>query len=111
MRDKRGRLSRLWKKSEVELGAKLSNAWIPRLGDHAHLAIQVAVWVLELRMVEEVKEFGSNLKRHRFGNLGLLHQTDVEVVDPRPVEELPIGGAELSQLSWSECICIEEGIP
>ena len=96
MRDKRGRLSRVLNNSEVELGAELPDARISRLGYHTHLAVQVTIRVVELRMVEEVKEFCLNFKRHRFGNLSFLCQTDIKLVDPGTVEELSIGVAELS---------------
>ena len=59
MQDKRGRLSRMVKKSEVKLGAELPDAGISRRSDLPHVAIQVAIWVIELSMVEEVKEFSS----------------------------------------------------
>ena len=80
--------------SEVELGADLADAGISRPGHDAHLPVQIPVRVIELRMIEHVKEFGADLERLRLSNFGALHQTDVEIVDSGAVEELTIGVAK-----------------
>ncbi len=96
--------------SEIKLGADLPDAGISRGGHHAHLAIEIAVRVSELCMIEDVKEFGFDFKRLRFGNVGSLREADIEVVDPGAMEELAVGIAKGSQRSCFECIGIEESM-
>src|SRR5438876_1764952 len=61
-------------------------------------------------MVEHIKVLRSNLERLRFSDVGLLHETDIEIVDPRAVEELAIGITKVAHRTRSECVCVEESV-
>lgn|SRR6185503_5703038 len=96
--------------SEDELGAELPDARISGRAHHTHIAIEIAVRVIELRMVEDVEELSTDLECLAFGNLGCLHQTDVKVVDPRSVKELAICISKAAQWTWTECLRVEEQV-
>ena len=88
--------------SKVEFRADLPDARIPSRGHLAHRVAEdaeIAVRVIELGVIEDVKELCAYFKGHRFRNSGPLHQTDIEIVDSGAVEELPIGVAERSHRS------------
>lgn len=48
--------------SEVKLGADLADAGIPGPCHHTHLSVEIAVRVVELRMVEQVEEIGADFE-------------------------------------------------
>src|SRR5262249_17577624 len=81
---------------EVKLRAQLDNSACdcsrcnaPKVG-----AGYVVVWVIELRVVEDVKPFDAHLQVLAFANSGLFHQGKVGVVESRPVERVASGVAE-----------------
>jgi hypothetical protein len=54
-------------------------------------------WSEELRVVESVERFQPDLKGFGFGEPDVLEECQVEIVDPRAVEEAPRGAAKLTQ--------------
>jgi hypothetical protein len=102
--------SQFFSKSEVELGADLPDAGISRGAHDAHVAIEVTVRIVELRMVKHIEEFGADLKRFRLSDFGGLHQTDIEIVDSGTMEELATGISEASERVGSECVGVEEQV-
>ena len=98
---------------EVKFRAELSDTRILRRSHHTHRIAEnaeIAVWVIELGVIEDVKEFYAHFKGCRFRNSRPLHQTDIEIVDSGTVEELPIGVAERAHWSCVECIPVEKGV-
>ena len=94
-----------------ELGADLSDAAVDsRAGHQAKLAwitgrnlcpgtTECATGIIELRVVENVEEFGANFESHGFLNSGALGNTKIRDVKSGSVKELAIGVAELPQRS------------
>ena len=86
-----------------ELRTKLPNTRRPRIRYISEVAAaDVSARVCELRMVENVEEFGANLEIHRFLHGNDLGYSEVGVVEARTVEESAIGCAEKSAVSTGQ---------
>jgi hypothetical protein len=78
-----------------ELGTDLPDARIAGARDHSEAAtVDVAAWILELRVIENVEEFDPNLEGHVFGYGGSLHEPKISIVEARAVEEPAVRGPE-----------------
>src|SRR5205807_3174544 len=87
----------------VELPAQLQDARIARAVHQSEGAgVDRRGWIVELRLVEEIKELGANLQARRFAKLPdteVLAEADIPVVDAEAplriapqVAERPLGG-------------------
>ena len=82
----------------VEFCADLPDAGIARIGDSSEArTVYVSGRVFELCMVEDVEEFEADIEGELFLDLRSLHDAEVGVIEPRAVEEAPVGGAEGSE--------------
>ena len=90
----------------VELRADLPDASIVRAVDQTEsAAADVAVWIVELSVIENVEEFSSNLECHRFGDSRSLRHAKIRIEKSRAVEETPAGVAKGAE----HCV-LREGI-
>ena len=91
------------------LEGQLANARIARAGDYAKRrgATDVAARILELRMVEYIEELCAKLGRDPLRDGGVFDQCRIEVDNPGPVEEPPVGISELSQRILTEKTGVE----
>src|SRR5437762_14051880 len=79
----------------VKLRADLPDARIVRAVDQTEsAAADVAARIVELRVIENVEEFSSNLESHRFGDSSSLRHAKIRIEKPRAVEETPAGVAK-----------------
>src|SRR5580693_3055045 len=80
---------------EHKLQAYLTNARIARAGNHSEVAGgEVARWIVELRVIEDVEELRAELNERAFGNgCGFFHR-EIGVKDAGAAEEPPVGIAE-----------------
>src|SRR5215472_3615039 len=82
-----------------ELRTELPNARITRVGDISEAAAaDVPARIRELRVVENVEEFGANLERHGFSNGNDLGYSETGVVEARTMEESAVRGAKTSAI-------------
>ena len=82
-----------------ELRAELPDAWITRICDISEAAAaDVAARIRELRVVENIEEFGANLERHGFLNRNDLRYSETRVVEARTMEESTIRCPETSAI-------------
>ena len=92
-------VSDVWRftESPIEFKAELSNARIARIGDNPEAcAVNVPTRVHELRMVEDVEKFDTEIERIVLMDHGSLRKAEIGVVEARAVEEPTVGGAESS---------------
>ena len=82
----------------IELRTDLADARRLRIGynSEAPAVVDIASRIRELRMVEDVEKFDAQIKRHLLSNDGSLQYAEVGVVESRPVEKAPVGGAKRS---------------
>jgi len=70
-------------------------ATVAGTGHHTKCAaVEIAIGIVELRMIRGIKEFKAQLKRERFLNGCPLRDAKIDVVDSRTVEGLAIGIAK-----------------
>lgn len=82
-----------------ELRTELSDARSSRIGDISEAAAaDVPTRIHELRMVENVEEFGANLERHGFSNGNDLRDSEIGIVEARAMEESAIRCPETSAI-------------
>ncbi len=83
----------------VELCADLANARVARARDYpkSTAVVDVAARVIELRVVENVEEFDTNIKRNRFPDLRPLQEPKIGVVEARTMEESAVRSTESSK--------------
>src|SRR5258706_3947802 len=80
-----------------KLRARSSNGWIAVAADDPEVpAADVPARIVELRVVEDVEEFSSNLEGHRFSDDGPLREPEIGIVETWAVEEPAVGGPESS---------------
>lgn len=85
--------------SPDEFPTELPDARRLRVRDITEAGIaDVAGRVHELRMVEYIEEFSSNLDRHRFLDGEYLRRSKVGIVEPRPMEESAVCRPESSAI-------------
>ena len=74
---------------EIQLQRQLANAGCERLLSFTkgRTSIDIALHVRELGMVKEVEEFCSELEIQPLGDVGVLQQSRIPIVDTRPVEK------------------------
>src|SRR5580700_8764841 len=76
----------------VELPADLSNARIPRIVDNPKARIaDVPGGIYELRMVEDIKEFETQIERESLIDRSSLQDSEIGVIEARTVEEASVG--------------------
>jgi hypothetical protein len=79
---------------EQELDRKLPN---PGIGCSCYITkartVNVADGVQELRMIENVKELGPELERHRFRQAQIFQQSQVKIIETWAMEKAPTGGS------------------
>ena len=105
-----------------ELRAELPDAWITRICDISEAAAaDVAARIRELRVVENIEEFGANLERHGFLNRNDLRYSETRVVEARTMEESAIrcpktsairtgqNTGHISALSSGKCVLVKVG--
>jgi hypothetical protein len=94
----------------VEFCAELPFATtIAGTGHHTKRATaKIAIGIVELRMIRDIKEFQAQLKRERFLNDCPLRDAQIGVVDSGTVEELAIGIAKCTE--WARCECFREEV-
>ena len=86
-----------------ELRTELSDARSSRIRDISEAAAaNVPARIHELRVVEDVEEFGTNLERHGFLNGNYLRDSKVGVVEARTMEESPIRCPEKAAIRTSQ---------
>jgi hypothetical protein len=86
-----------------ELRAKLSDAWVARLGDLPKIrTADVAIRIYELRVVEYVEKFSADLERHGFPDRDDLRYSQIGVVETRAMEESAVRRAEASAIRTSQ---------
>src|SRR5579859_3187552 len=92
--------------SEYEFRAELTNARVARVCDlpKARTA-DVATWIHELRVVENVKEFRANLERHGFLDGNDLRYSEIGVIDAGAVEESTVRITETPTIRPSQNPC------
>src|ERR1700680_1052124 len=82
----------------VEPSTELPDARIARTRHLAELtAAEITARVFELRVIENVKKFRADLESHRLPDIGSFRNAEIGVADPRAMEKLTIGVAELTQ--------------
>jgi len=83
----------------VELRADLPDARIARLGDDSEGpgVVDVSGRILELRVVEDIEKFKTEVESEILFNLCPLQYSEIGVVEARAVEKSPVGGAKCSQ--------------
>lgn len=87
------------------LHADLADAWIPRASYDAKVgAAIVPVWIIELRVVEDIEELSSNFQSAVLRNGSRLAQSEVRIQNSGAVEETPIRRAENARLTGGEGI-------
>ena len=73
---------------EKELQRQLTDPWITRRSNISKgRVINVAAWIIKLRMVEDIKELQAKLQCHRFPNVRIFQQRHIKVIDSRPVDD------------------------
>src|SRR2546426_709170 len=84
--------------SPNQLHRKLNQPRIARVADfpeqgtlHAHIRYS------ELRMIPGIKELSAEFKPGSLGDRGVLHHTDVPVVQARRLDDVPPAGPESSK--------------
>ena len=88
---------------ENKLEAQLPDARITRTGDHAEIAAaEVAAWIVELRVIEGIEEFGAEFERHRFINVREFHQRHIPVGKTRSGDEAAVRRSKLTEALRSE---------
>ena len=91
--------------SPDELPTELPDSHGTGAGDVSEVGTgDIAAWIVELRVVEDVEEFSANLERLGFGDPELFLHTKIGVVDAWTMEEPPIGGAKRSTVR-ARCEC------
>src|SRR5258708_459747 len=104
--------SKLWLfafQSKEKLQAHLANARIARAGHVTkQAAVEVPVWIIELRVVEGVKELGPELQRQALEDSRVFVQRQVPIVETGPVEKLPVGIPESAERARDEARLGEE---
>src|SRR5215469_10502344 len=97
------RVSNLTLLLEVELQSKLHQTWVARLLNQAKRGIaEVAVWVDELRFVEQVEDVGAELEIFRLVESNPLRDGDIPLVLARPATDRAWSGGELTERRIAE---------
>src|ERR1035437_2536433 len=82
----------------VELRADLPNTRVTRVRDYSkQTAAEVAAWLIELRVVEDVEEFPVDLNGLGLGNRDSLRHAEIGVDDSGSVEKPSVGVAEIPE--------------
>jgi len=90
-------------RSPNELRAELTDARVTRAGDLSKVrATDVAIRIHELRVVEYVEEFSTDLERHGFPDGDDLRYSQISVVETRAMEESAVRCAEASAISTEQ---------
>src|ERR1700722_1620629 len=89
---------------EQQFQRDLHDAWsIDRLPSAKRAAvIHVAVYLIELRVVEGIEKLRAKLQVYSFLYRGVLHDCDVPIVDPGPAKEPPGVITRRAQRFWAE---------
>ena len=76
---------------EIQLQRQLANAGCERLLSFTKgcTGIDIALHIRELGVVKEVEEFCSELEIQSLGDMGVLQQSHIPIVNTRPVEKAP----------------------
>ena len=84
---------------KLYLQCQLPDSWVPRALNQAESEIisNLAIRVIELRMVKGIEELGADLQRHPFFQPYVLQQANVPIVEAWPVEEPSIGTSQLAE--------------
>lgn len=74
---------------EIQLQRQLANAGRERLlrFTKGRTGIDIALYIRELGVVEEIEEFCSELEIQPLGDMCVLEQSQIPIVDTRPVEK------------------------
>jgi hypothetical protein len=84
--------------SPVKLGADLPDARVARVRHNSEVGIAyISAGILELRVVEDVEKFNSQIERIILVDYRSLREAEVGVVEAWAVEETPTGGAKGTQ--------------
>ena len=91
--------------SPDKFGAELPDARVTRVRDNSKVAVDIPTRVYELRMIEDVEEFTTELESSRFRDLNPLGHAYVEIIDARAMEKSPVGRSECSKRGvMGECL-------
>src|SRR5438132_5718911 len=72
--------------------------------------VKIAVRVIEIRVIEYIKEFSANLEAHGLFDHGPLTDPEVRDADSRAVEELAVGVAKSAVWTTGKCVRQEVGV-
>src|SRR5215469_8121549 len=98
--------------SEQEFCSNLQDACSARICNHTELTgIDLSGGVGELRVIEGVECLESQFELFGLGDLRVLQQGNVEIVETRPMEEAPPGIAEHTHNLVAEQRSVEVRVP
>lgn len=84
--------------SEGKLQRQLSDAAIPSTSNLPDVAVNIAVRIRELSMIERVEEFGTKFECDSLRNTSVLVEGEIPVVKPWTVEKAPL---HIADRAWS----------